>query len=90
MSCEFTPPPGQAQQPGACATGTTGARKQWVYEGGAPAPQGWLSAAEVEALEHSELDAEGRQLLAWVLALLGCVAAVAFVLGYTAASMGLL
>lgn len=49
-----------------------------------------LSAAEVEAEEHAELDADGRQLLAWVLALMGGVAAVAFTLGYVSASMGLL
>ena len=55
-----------------------------------PAPQGWLSAAEVEDQEHAELDADGRQLLAWVLALMGGVAAVAFTLGYVSASMGLL
>lgn len=85
MSCEFTPTP----RPGA-AHGPAHAHAPAPASAHAPAPQGWLSAAEVEALEHSELDAEGRQLLAWVLALLACVAAVAFVLGYTAASMGLL
>lgn len=50
----------------------------------------WLSAAEVEDQEHAELDADGLQLLAWALALMGGVAAVAFTLGYVSASMGLL
>lgn len=48
-----------------------------------------LSAAEVEAQEHAELDADGRQLLAWVLALLGGVALAAFALGFFVASTGL-
>lgn len=101
MSCEFTsgqrgPAVAHYQN---MADGAAAMKKAGQLEAELDAELGdWLARdrAEIEAMKkaelklEAELDAEGRYLLACVLALVGGVGAVAFTLGYVSAQMGLL